>query len=204
MMSSARMFWTLEYVGHADVRVLNGGWNAWEQAGLPISDSEPSLAANDYPIELQEMLVIDLEGVQSSLEDPQVGILDVRSPQEYRGEVRFSRRGGHIPGAVNLAWIETLAGGDAIYTVEDGWEAELRDADVERFAPAEQIMALLDERGIEPDKEIITYCQTFWRGAHAYFMLRLMGYENVRGYDGSWSEWGNLETVPVVSGPEPG
>ncbi|NBP95882.1 MAG: sulfurtransferase, partial [Gammaproteobacteria bacterium] len=114
-----------------------------------------------------------------------VRLLDARSPEEYSGQKVFSARGGHIPGAVNLNWQETL-----------DTERNLR------LKPPAVLMPMLEALAITPDYEIITYCQTHHRSAHAWWMLKTLGFPRVRGYAGSWSEWGNRQDLPIqMEGP---
>lgn len=122
--------------------------------------------------------VTSADGILARLKDPAVVILDARSPAEYAGKDVRAKRGGHIPGAVNIEWSQALR--------PDG-----------TFKPLEELRALYGANGVTPDKTVIAYCQTHHRSAHSYFVLRLLGYPRVVGYDRSWSEWGNREGLPV-------
>lgn len=158
MMSSARFFWTLEYLGHPDARILHGGWNQWQAGGHPADQHTPSITPTNYPLNPDSSRLVTADQVLADLDHPDVAILDARSPQEYSGEIVYAEQGGHIPGAVNLPWRTALTGGDTVSTTDDAWQQELRDPDVEHFKPPEEISAILPE--LSHDQRIITYCQT--------------------------------------------
>jgi len=179
---ASRLFWALEYLGHEDVRLLNGGWNKWMNEGGKVSKEVAVAKKGSFVPQVHPERLATKDWVLENLKNTQVKILDVRSPLEYRGENVRSDRGGHIPDAVNINWIKNLT-----------------DDDDKVFLPSNELRTLYEEAGIMADKEIVTHCQTGIRAAHSYFTLRLLGYTKVRLYDGSWAEWGNDPETPIVS-----
>jgi thiosulfate/3-mercaptopyruvate sulfurtransferase len=178
---AARLLWTLDAMGHRQLSLLNGGIIAWLAEKCPI-ESTVNVANSqiDYPIQLHESVIARKDFILESLQNDSVAILDTRSTYEYTGEKKFSERAGRIPGAVNMDWI-------LLMDRENHFKLQ----------PTDKIETMLSELGISPDKEIIVYCQTHHRSALTYVVLKSLGYENVRGYPGSWSEWGNLSDTPV-------
>jgi thiosulfate/3-mercaptopyruvate sulfurtransferase len=177
-MRSARLFWFLEFFGHDHVHMLNGGFNAWQAAGLPATHDAAIPKAGNFKMKQRPELLATAEQVLTRLHQPSIVIVDTRSDGEYTGQVVRSKRGGAIPGAVHLEWTNNL---DA-----KGF-----------FKPAEELAKMYAEKSITPDKEVIPHCQGAYRSAHTYLALRLIGYPNVRNYLGSWGEWGNRLDLPI-------
>jgi len=183
-MRSARLFWFLEFFGHDDVHLLNGGFNAWEAAGLPVTHEATIPKAGNFKMKQRRDLLATVDDVQSRLGKASTVIVDTRSDGEYTGQVVRAKRGGAIPGAVHLEWTNNL---DA-----KGF-----------FKPADELAKMYADRGITPDKEVIPHCQGAYRSAHTYLALRLLGYPNVKNYLGSWGEWGNREDLPIEHPTKP-
>lgn len=178
-LDAARLFFTLDVYGHREVSLLDGGIQAWRRGKKAETAVVPSVARTDYhPARVGER-VASAEWVRDRLNDPAVALLDARSPDEYRGKDVRARRGGHIPGAVNVEWQENLR--------PDG-----------TFKPVAELRAMYAAKAVTPDKTVVTYCQTHHRAAHSYFVLRLLGYPRLVGYDRSWSEWGNRDDLPLA------
>ncbi|MEB3101824.1 sulfurtransferase [Ferviditalea candida] len=177
-LSATRIFYAFEYYGLRDqVKVLNGGYPAWLAAGKDVSTDAPQIAPGNFTAKANAALISTKAEITGELNDPKLVFLDARSADEYTGkDLRGNKNGGHIPGAVNRDWSESIQKG------EDG---------IERFKSYETLKAEFEKIGTVKDKTVVPYCQTNVRGAHTYFTLRLLGYSDIRPYEGSWSEWGN-------------
>lgn len=185
--TGAVIFWLLKHFGHERVYVLNGGYQKWIAEGRPLTSNLTSFEPTQYTVssKCDRDYRILLSEVQDALNRSDVVMLDVRTPLEYSGDVFIDKppegdeRAGHIPGAVHLE--HTLA------LNEDG-----------TFKSAEELHDLYVRRGITKDKEIIPYCAVGGRSGFIWFVLKyLLGYPNVRNYDGSWNEWSRLPNLPI-------
>ena len=177
-MRAARGVWFLEYYGHPDVKMLDGGFDAWKAAGAPVtSETTAPKAATFKSIERREVLAT-AEDVLRSLNKKEIAILDTRSRGEFLGTHIRAARGGAIPGAIHIEWTDNIA--------TDG-----------KFKPNAELEAMYEKAGITPDKEVVSYCQGGYRAAHSYVALRLLGFPRVRNYIGSWKEWGDRADLPL-------
>ena len=183
-MRSARLFWFLEFFGHDDVHVLNGGYNAWRDAGFPVTPQAAVPKGGNFKRKPRHDRIATAGDVLERLHNPSAVIVDTRSDAEYTGQLVRSKRRGAIPGAVHLEWTNNL---DA-----RGF-----------FKSADELKKMYAERHITPDKEVIPHCQGAYRSAHTYLALRLIGYPSVRNYLGSWGEWGNREDLPIEHPTQP-
>jgi len=184
---AAWAYWLLKYYNHDDVKLIDGGRKKWEAEGRELTQDVPSYDTTDYTIEsVNKQYRAFRDDVAERLGKESVGLVDVRSPDEFTGKIlappglnELSLRAGHIPGASNIPWSEAVN--------EDG-----------TFKSVDELKKIYENKGITPDKEIISYCRIGERSAHSWFVLNeLLGYSNVRNYDGSWTEWGNLIDAPI-------
>jgi len=185
---AAYAYWLFTQYGHKSLKILNGGRAKWEAEGRPYTKEVPQFAATTYHAQpADESIRAFRDDVHAGLQNPNRRLIDVRSPQEYSGELLHmvnypqegAQRAGHIPGAKNIPW--------AVAANADG-----------TFKSTEELQNIYGAKDITPDKEVISYCRIGERSAHTWFVLtRLLGYPNVRNYDGSWTEWGSLVRSPI-------
>ena len=183
---AAFAFWVFKYYGYKDVRLMNGGRKKWLEEDKPVTKDIPSHAKGNFRAsEPDSSIRVFLKYVRDTLGSKI--LVDVRGPKEFTGEIlappeyptEHAQRGGHIPGAVNIPW------GQAVN--DDG-----------TFKSADELQKLYQSKGVAADKEVISYCRIGERSSHTWFVLKyLLGYPNVKNYDGSWTEWGNMIDNPI-------
>jgi thiosulfate/3-mercaptopyruvate sulfurtransferase len=185
---AAYAYWYLKIYGHEDVRLLDGGRQKWIEEGReltvePASPTPASYVAGDR----DETIRVRRDEVLAGIGDASIALVDVRSPQEYSGELQAppgyeqegAARTGHIPGAASVPWATAVR--------DDG-----------TFKSVDELREIYERKGVTPDREVRAYCRIGERSAHTWFVLQeLLGYANVRNYDGSWIEWGNLVEAPI-------
>jgi len=179
--NAARLFWTLSVIQHpGGFSLLNGGFLDWHEAGKTTSNTQSVINPSVYNFVYQSSMQADSQYILNNLDNPDVILLDCRSVEEYTGAVARAQRGGHIPGAINIDWLTGVDFND---------KAKIKNT--------EMIRSAYESHDITPEKEIIVYCHSHRRSALTYFILKMLNYPNVRAYAGSWSEWGNVPTLPV-------
>jgi len=186
---AAYALWVFTLFGHPDVRLLDGGRTKWVDEGRPMDTDTPKRTATEYPVvERDDSVIRAFRGEVAKHVEKGGQLVDVRSPQEFSGELLHmpdypqegSLRGGHIPGAASVPW-KRAANEDST------------------FRSAEDLRAIYEqEKGLTPNDDIVAYCRIGERSSHTWFVLHyLLGYEKVRNYDGSWTEWGNMVRAPI-------
>jgi len=185
---AAYAYWYLKVYGHEDVRILDGGRQKWIDEARELTTDVPSSRSAGYAAKpADESIRARRDAVLAGLGAPARALVDVRSPQEYSGELMAppgyeqegASRSGHIPTAQSIPWAQAVR--------DDG-----------TFKSTDELRELYAGKGVTPDKEVIAYCRIGERSAHTWFVLReLLGYPDVKNYDGSWTEWGNLVDVPI-------
>ncbi len=184
---AAYAFWIFKLYGHADIRLVNGGRKKWLVEGREVSRDVPKCSPVKYAANAADWSLRALrDDVRDGLGKAARVLVDVRSPAEFAGEViappgmtETAQRGGHIPGAASIPWVQAAR--------DDG-----------AFKSFEELTAIYGAKGITGDKDVIAYCRIGERSSHTWFVLKyLLGYENVRNYDGSWTEWGSVIGAPI-------
>ncbi len=188
---AAYAYWYLKIYGHGDVRILDGGRQKWADEAREFTTETPQPQQADYRAnERDESIRTYRDSVRAQIGEQSKALVDVRSPQEYAGDLiappgyeqEGAQRAGHIPTAASIPWATAVR--------DDG-----------TFKSADELRELYEAKGVTPEKEVTAYCRIGERSAHTWFVLReLLGYETVKNYDGSWTEWGNLVDVPIEKG----
>lgn len=179
---AGRFLWTLDVIGHSHWSYLNGGLQAWQQDEGSLATESPTPAPTDVSLTVNSGPIAEVPDVLAAMAAGTC-IWDVRSRAEYVGSKLAAKRGGHIPGAIHLDWLE-LMDPDRGLRLKEGLEA------------------LLAEHGIGRSSPLITYCQTHHRSGLSYLVARLLDLPAPRAYHGAWSEWGNRDDTPIVTGDD--
>jgi len=189
---AAYALWLFKYYGHEDVRLVDGGRKKLVAEGRALTTDVPSYPKTDYKVtKVNDAIRADRDYIRQRLGKSEFGLIDVRSNPEFVGDViappgmtETAQRAGHIPGAKSVPWATAVA--------EDG-----------TFKPVEELQKIYGAKGVTEKPDVVAYCRIGERSSHTWFVLKyLLGLPNVRNYDGSWTEWGNLIGAPIVKGGE--
>ncbi|MGE5246570.1 MAG: sulfurtransferase [Betaproteobacteria bacterium] len=178
---AARLWWILNYFGHANAALLDGGWNKWSAEHRPAPAGAPSVAAGRFTAHPEPHWIATAADVVAAIGKPGTVIVDARTQAEIDGkDLRNIRRGGFVPSSVPVYWEDLL------------------DPQTKTFLSADALKRIYESRGVVPSKEVIAYCQVGMRASVDLFALRLIGYDHLRNYYGAWEEWGNRDDLPIA------
>ena len=178
---SLRLLWALNYYGHTKIKILDGGYQKWLQEDKKITQTISEYSSSEFNTNIIDSYIAKRDYVKESIIDDDIQILDVRSDDEWTGKnKRGGPRGGHIPGAIHIEWTNFHTNGE-----------------IPALKTSKEIKSILTNSGFSFNKKTITYCQGGIRAAHPFWVLRLIGLELVKNYDGSWREWGSDFTCPI-------
>jgi thiosulfate/3-mercaptopyruvate sulfurtransferase len=178
---AARLWWILNYFGHPDVALMNGGWVKWTADGRQSSSATTTMATAHFTARPQPRWIATAAEVVAAINRPGVKIVDARTAGEIEGkDLRNIKRGGFVPSSVPVYWEDLL------------------DAQQKTFKSADDLKKIYEDRGILPSQEVIAYCQVGMRASVDLFALHLIGYDKLRNYYGAWEEWGNRDDLPLA------
>lgn len=177
---ACRLLWTLDEIGHTRHSLLNGGWNAWRSANLPVEKIINKVIKSQYIAQRKNRVIADKTDILNKLHQPGTIVIDTRMEEELTNELIMCDRGGYIPGALHFDWMDA---------VDEGNDTRIVDL--------EMIKQKFESMGLTTDHEIIVYCQTNMRSTHTYTVLKLLGYHNIKSYAAGYAEWGNNPDTPI-------
>ena len=179
---AGRLIWTLDVLNHKNYSYLNGGLHAWVNEGHPVETTINQNTPSNFIVAINHGPIAEVEDIVPNLCNDDFAIWDARSAEEYDGSKVLAKRSGHIPGAVNIDWLELID----------------RDRNM-RLVHLEPLQQRLNSLGLSKNKHIVTHCQTHHRSGLSYLAMKVLGYRKIKGYHGSWSEWGNREDTPIAN-----